>query len=578
MKTKNQILSRRFGTRCLAFVMAFLVCAGMLFTDPVTAQAASDTIDIPIAVTYKQESARSMFDMINEWRTSDTWQWNAAGEKETVSGRSALVYDYELEKIAMQRAIELAISFSHTRPNGTSCFTAYTSEVGNGFIAENIAMGQTDASNVFQAWQEENCDYSGQGHRRNMLNSSYRAVGIAHIVYRGINYWVQEFSSVVSDTAETEANESSDIASVSVLDSSITGISVFSDGVLQNSISLENGASLDLSKITIAILYNTSSYRETQISDWTVSVADESIISCTDDALTGVSLGTTEITFSALGRSVTLEATVTEPAEKEIDPDLAEWLARPDMVDAIIEPIPDQTYTGKAIKPSVTVTYNGNTLTYLTDYLLVYHDNTEVGTATVEIIGLQPYKNTRITTFNIVPASEEDPADTPDDSGNIDTPDQNDNIDIPDNSDSPVNPGTNTPDSSDSPVDPGTDSPDNADTADQPDTDTPSDNTGTDITTPQVPSASALKASVVLRASSKTLKKGKTYQIRFKKTLNKNYVKTITYKSSNKKAASVSKNGKVTAKKKGSASIKCKVVFTTGASKTVTFKVKVKNK
>jgi len=60
---------------------------------------------------------------------------------------------------------------------------------GHSGFAENIAMGQRSGLDVVIAWM------NSSGHRRNMLNSGYGAIGIGS--YRGQNgalYWCQQFS------------------------------------------------------------------------------------------------------------------------------------------------------------------------------------------------------------------------------------------------------------------------------------------------------------------------------------------------------------------------------------------------
>ena len=63
------------------------------------------------------------------------------------------------------------------------------------------------------------------------------------------------------------------------------------------------------------------------------------------------------------------------------------------------------TYTGSAIKPTVTITYDGTTLTQGTDYTLSYSNNTNVGTATITITGMGDYEGTTTKTFKIVKRS-----------------------------------------------------------------------------------------------------------------------------------------------------------------------------
>ena len=50
-------------------------------------------------------------------------------------------------------------------------------------------------------------------------------------------------------------------------------------------------------------------------------------------------------------------------------------------LDAATVTMADQTYTGSALKPKVTVKLDGKTLVEGTDYTVVYANNTKVGTA-----------------------------------------------------------------------------------------------------------------------------------------------------------------------------------------------------
>ena len=90
------------------------------------------------------------------------------------------------KKAAKQRAKELVTKYSHTRPNGTSCFTLVP---GNLYKGENIAKGQKTCKAVSVAW------YNSTGHRANMLRKQFKKVGIACYEYNGVTYWAQVFSS-----------------------------------------------------------------------------------------------------------------------------------------------------------------------------------------------------------------------------------------------------------------------------------------------------------------------------------------------------------------------------------------------
>ena len=73
-----------------------------------------------------------------------------------------------------------------------------------------------------------------------------------------------------------------------------------------------------------------------------------------------------------------------------------------DISSARVSAIPSQTYTGSAITPTVTVTYDGATLTEGTDYTVAYSNNVGPGTATVTITGIGGYTGSTSLTFMIV--------------------------------------------------------------------------------------------------------------------------------------------------------------------------------
>ena len=214
---------------------ALLLC---LCISPQTVQAsASGTTTVGIDLQYGQTEARKMLQMINSFRTSptDAWFWQEDNVNKTTFNTqqdqklSELQYDYRLEQTAMQRAAEIALSFSHTRPNGQDYATAYSSNFLNHNNGENIAAGQSSASAVFESWQETRENYAGQGHRRNMLSNDYNVVGIGHVVYNGTHYWVQEFAQVPSpNTSQTTAKDNRETVSVDVLSSNISNVSLSS--------------------------------------------------------------------------------------------------------------------------------------------------------------------------------------------------------------------------------------------------------------------------------------------------------------------------------------------------------------
>ncbi|MBE6741392.1 MAG: hypothetical protein E7570_03725 [Ruminococcaceae bacterium] len=78
-----------------------------------------------------------------------------------------------------------------------------------------------------------------------------------------------------------------------------------------------------------------------------------------------------------------------------------------DVKNASVSGLGSKAYTGKAIKPDVTVKLAGTTLKKDTDYTVKYSNNTKVGTAKVTLTGKGTYKGTITKTFKINPKPTE---------------------------------------------------------------------------------------------------------------------------------------------------------------------------
>ena len=202
MKQKRAFFSSK--TLFLFLLTFFVLFSGSLLR-PVSASAKT----VKVKGKYYQTDARKMLSMINSFRTGkEAWYYKKDGSNKKVKLKNLkkLKYDSTLEKAAMQRAAEISLLFSHTRPNGTPCFTAYP----KGYLSkgENIAYGTASwmtMKSTLELWKETDASYSGQGHRRNMLSKDFTCVGIACFEVNGEKYWVQEFGSPRNGTKKTTA-------------------------------------------------------------------------------------------------------------------------------------------------------------------------------------------------------------------------------------------------------------------------------------------------------------------------------------------------------------------------------------
>lgn len=106
------------------------------------------------------------------------------------AGLPAYTTSQSLSSAASQRAKEITTKFSHTRPNGSSFFTVFR-QYGIPFRAagENVAYGQRTPAEVVRTWM------SSQGHRRNILSSRFKKIGIGIAEKNGRYYWAQDFTN-----------------------------------------------------------------------------------------------------------------------------------------------------------------------------------------------------------------------------------------------------------------------------------------------------------------------------------------------------------------------------------------------
>lgn len=125
-------------------------------------------------------------------KLSGTFDYAAAWEELALinscraeAGVSPITLDAELTQAAMQRAAEIAVYYSHTRPDNSHCST-----VSSKANRENIAVNYRSVEEVMDGWM------NSTGHRKNLLASDNQCGGIGCFTDGdGVKYWVQLFSS-----------------------------------------------------------------------------------------------------------------------------------------------------------------------------------------------------------------------------------------------------------------------------------------------------------------------------------------------------------------------------------------------
>ena len=142
----------------------------------ITKSAAANHESVSITGIANYSQSYQVLDKVNELRKN--------------LGLNSLSMDKDLQEIAMIRAAECAVYFSHTRPNGEDCFSILDEyQYDSWFTGENIAIGQMDSGSVFNSWK------NSSGHYANMVNSGFSSIGIGCFYHPSGGYsWVQIFT------------------------------------------------------------------------------------------------------------------------------------------------------------------------------------------------------------------------------------------------------------------------------------------------------------------------------------------------------------------------------------------------
>lgn len=146
-------------------------------------QYGAECTDIWLEGTYLYEEAWQILELVNQERAK--------------IGVPKVTMDKELLHAAMTRAIETQIDFSHTRPNGESCFS-----VSDKAFGENIAAGNSTAEGTMRQWM------NSPGHKANILDKDFSIMGVGCFTQGGIRYWVQLFGT--SEAVSTDERQNID--------------------------------------------------------------------------------------------------------------------------------------------------------------------------------------------------------------------------------------------------------------------------------------------------------------------------------------------------------------------------------
>ena len=146
----------------------------------------SDVLTQKTGMTYEEEQAYK-----NDRNNFAEQVVTLVNRIRVANGLNKLTTYDKLTEVAQLRAKEIETNYSHTRPDGTKCFTALD-EAGLRTVTagENIAKGYSTPERVFQGWMDS------PGHRANILNPDVTMIGVGFVYDENSSkgyYWTQMF-------------------------------------------------------------------------------------------------------------------------------------------------------------------------------------------------------------------------------------------------------------------------------------------------------------------------------------------------------------------------------------------------
>lgn len=435
MKEKRAAIWKRI--LAVVLTVALLPVGGMQ-----TARAAET---VTIQVENRQTDGQALMNLVNAYRNSQTTQPQPGTGSAITVGQ--LAYDYGLELSAMQRAAEVALVYSNQmRPDNTAVSTAYNY---GGTCVESIGTGSI--SDVYTGWVTSAND------RANMVNAAYTVMGVGHVVYNGRDYWAAVFSDQATGVPQTSLGspQQKQISVGTIRQKTVeTG--------LASALTMNVGDTTSFANARASVQIDghmPSGEYCPVIGTPSGTSSDSTVVSVEGTTIRALKVGNARVTISCGGQTADVSVTVRQPTMSidaipaqnytgfEVRPAVTVrvggtvlstsyytvaysnniqkgtntarvtvkgtgayagyeasayfTIESPNLSNATITQISDQTYTGNPIYPAFTVYMDGRVLQQGTDYNVTYTNNVNMGTATITLTGIGSYSGTRTMTFRI---------------------------------------------------------------------------------------------------------------------------------------------------------------------------------
>ena len=347
----------------------------------------------------------------------------------------------------MQRAAEVALVYSNQmRPDNTAVSTAYNY---GGTCVESIGTGSI--SDVYTGWVTSAND------RANMVNAAYTVMGVGHVVYNGRDYWAAVFSDQATGVPQTSLGspQQKQISVGTIRQKTVeTG--------LASALTMNVGDTTSFANARASVQIDghmPSGEYCPVIGTPSGTSSDSTVVSVEGTTIRALKVGNARVTISCGGQTADVSVTVRQPTMSidaipaqnytgfEVRPAVTVrvggtvlstsyytvaysnniqkgtntarvtvkgtgayagyeasayfTIESPNLSNATITQISDQTYTGNPIYPAFTVYMDGRVLQQGTDYNVTYTNNVNMGTATITLTGIGSYSGTRTMTFRI---------------------------------------------------------------------------------------------------------------------------------------------------------------------------------
>lgn len=397
-------MKKRLAKRVVAFALGCVFAFTSIpyiagNTGRVEAEAAdTDTIPVTYTVTVRQDDVASIYDSVKTY-TDDQG-----------SGKT-LKYNSALEKLAIERAKDLALYYNEQRPDGKSG-ALITSD---GQTGDTQTIGKQMIADSAPSWKLDASDYN-----------TYNSCGIGHVIFNNKDYYCLAIGESSDDSGAPDLRQTGDVSvSREITRNRTTGIYAvynFNDGSGQSGDTVFTGnnaacdkkmtMSLGTTRQVPAVTYGvkTSSGGDKVFTiagaTGTLRPTNDSTISVSGSNVSARAVGTSSLTYTATIANE--QKTFTIPVE----------VTKGDLANAtmtLTEPSTNYYATGKAITPQVNITMNvggsTRTLTEGTDYKLSYANNNAAATitanqtATITATGTGNYSGTKTLNFTIMPST-----------------------------------------------------------------------------------------------------------------------------------------------------------------------------